>query len=278
MRLADRVEITYPGLLCDAPIIAADEVAAQIDRMPGETWDFSPPAAAYGIVAPPFNRFFVEAQTAVDLAEFGGSGKQTVQRGVIVEASDGQDCRWVYTMQPFIWYEPVPGAPGAGIDTAVGRIILHLDSDGRILDNLDQVRVELRGGTRLDAQKMTSFVSFLPFVLKALSVLHQRTVVNHITHSRQMKRQHQRKHGGRLRDYYWLTVQPALDIRDMDDVGLPMGGGGSAKREHTVRGHFRYYAPERPLFGRYSGMVWIPDHKRGDVDAGSIDKDYLIGS
>lgn len=40
--------------------------------------------------------------------------------------------------------------------------------------------------------------------------------------------------------------------------------------------HCRYYAEERPLFGCYSGMVWVPDHERGSDD-GQIWKDYEVG-
>ena len=277
MRLADRIRIESPDLLGDIPVIAADEVAAQIDQLPGDTWGYSPPASAYGVVAPPFIRFFVEAETAVDLADAGGKGNQVIQRGAIIEAHDGGDSdgyHWMYVIQPFIWYQPVSGSAIVGLHTVNGRILLHLDDGGHIMDDLDAVSTAVHDRSPLTADKMRSYVSFLPFILKALSVLHQRTVVKQVTHSRQVRRQHERKYGRPLANYYWLTVQPSPAAQSMSDVAKPIVA--QSKREHIVRGHFRYYSPERPLFGRYSGMVWIPEHRRGEPDEESIHKDYMI--
>lgn len=289
MRLIDRVRALDPGIPEDLPVIVADPVAEQLDQMPGDTWSYSAPAEAYGRVAPPFTRFWVEAQTVVDLHEIGiqpARQYQVIQRGVLIEVEDARDgfamrqipapddTRWRYTMTPYIWYEPVPGAPGEGEDTVNGRIFLHLDAEGQIIDDMLRVRTAVFDNTELTSAKMRSYVSFLPFVLKSLSVLHQRTVVERITYTRQQKRMHQRKHGRLPADYYLLTVQPAV-IVDMDDVAQPVQAN-VPRRQHIVRGHFRYYSPERPLFGRYSGMVWVGEHSRGDAATGNIDKGYLI--
>ena len=98
--------------------------------------------------------------------------------------------------------------------------------------------------------------------------------MEHVTHSRQVRRQHERKHGTQLADYYWLTVKPSPDATDMRDIAQPVGH--AHRREHVVRGHFRYYHPDRPLFGRYAGMVWIPEHTRGDAGNGIVHKGYMI--
>lgn len=45
---------------------------------------------------------------------------------------------------------------------------------------------------------------------------------------------------------------------------------------HFVRGHFRNYTEEKPLFGKYSGTVWIPDMMRGNKEAGIVEKDYRV--
>lgn len=275
MRLIDRIRIEFSSIPEDLPIIVADPVAQQIDQLPGDTWSESPPAEAYGCVAPPFHRFFVEAETAVDLAELGSIGTQIIQRGVLAEVEDREN-GWQYVFTPFIWYQPAQGSAVVGTHTVNGRIFLNIDKAGLILDDLEAVRTAVFDQSQLTADKMRSYVSFLPFVLKALSVLHQRTVVERVTHTRQQRRLHQRRHKSPLSDYYLLTVKPSSRVESIADVAQPVAP--TNRREHIVRGHFRYYTPERPLFGRYSGMVWIAEHHRGDPDAGSIRKDYLVDS
>lgn len=76
--------------------------------------------------------------------------------------------------------------------------------------------------------------------------------------------------------YYILKVKPTPErITEFEEVGQPARMPGK-KRAHEVRAHFRYYHPDRPLFGKVSGAVWIPAHDRGDDVMGSIRKDYEI--
>ena len=72
-----------------------------------------------------------------------------------------------------------------------------------------------------------------------------------------------------------LRVRPTYTPQDMRQVGQPTRAAGQ-RREHMVRGHFRYYDESRPMFGRVAGMVWIPEHERGDSDLGRIKKDYEV--
>lgn len=46
------------------------------------------------------------------------------------------------------------------------------------------------------------------------------------------------------------------------------------RRLHLCRGHIKEYTSDRPLFGRYIGMVWCPAHVRGDLSNGVVIKDY----
>ena len=45
---------------------------------------------------------------------------------------------------------------------------------------------------------------------------------------------------------------------------------------HICRGHFREYSEEKPLFGKYSGKYWIPQHARGNKESGEVDKEYEV--
>ena len=51
---------------------------------------------------------------------------------------------------------------------------------------------------------------------------------------------------------------------------------GTSNRLHLCRGHYRRYSPERPLFGKYSGLYWIQAHVRGDETQGRVVKDYEV--
>ena len=74
-------------------------------------------------------------------------------------------------------------------------------------------------------------------------------------------------------EHYVLEIKRTPeDETETDENGEP----GAPKRLHLCRGHWSVYTPERPLFGRYVGKYWIPDHKRGDADLGQVFKDYKI--
>jgi hypothetical protein len=56
------------------------------------------------------------------------------------------------------------------------------------------------------------------------------------------------------------------------------GQTGIHSRLHVVRGHFKTYTEEAPLFGKMTGTIWVPSHARGDASLGLIEKDYnLLG-
>lgn len=298
MRLIDHVRIEDPQFPAAISCIVADEIARQLDELPGDNSDVSFDAGSYGIVAPPFDSFFVEAETVVH----HDAGTQMIQRGLLFEVWDTNpmkelkalyDARWVYVMTPYLYHDSlvlpdgrrwrppmVESKRGAmlqlyGLTRTNGYIFIHLDEQGHILDDMTRVHTAPHDTSPVTLELLRSGVTYLPFALKALSALHQNTAVEHVTPSRQVRRRHQRKHGCELADYYLLKVRPVRGAQDIDQVGQP-ARSSRRRREHTVRGHFRYYSPEAPLFGRYSGMVWIPAHERGASSLGQIRKDYLV--
>jgi len=52
------------------------------------------------------------------------------------------------------------------------------------------------------------------------------------------------------------------------------GESESERARHKVRGHFKHYTEENPLFGHTTGNVWCPPHERGSDEAGRVDKEY----
>jgi hypothetical protein len=290
MRLVDRIRLALgrgfpPAAAC--PAIIADQIAAQIDALPDS--DRSPAAGEYGCVAPPFHDFFIEARTEVVVDE----EIWTIERGLHFEVANAhlwekaqplyEGTHWIYSITPYQWRQRRLATGNLVEDnvpqSANGRLFLHLDAAGHLLDDMSRVHTAAHDSSPQTDAHIRQAVTFIPFALKAISALHQRIEAEHVTPTRQQQRQHGRKHAGRkLADYYVLKVRSPGSRQSPGSfagVGVASGTGRRARREHVVRGHFRYYSPERPLFGRYSGMVWIGQHERGRGQ-GKISKDYLI--
>jgi len=65
--------------------------------------------------------------------------------------------------------------------------------------------------------------------------------------------------------------------RDRIVILQPCAVGESAMLpRHVVRGHFRTYTAEAPLFGKHVGRWWWAAHARGDATNGEVVKDYEV--
>lgn len=74
---------------------------------------------------------------------------------------------------------------------------------------------------------------------------------------------------------------PRHRYREITIPGSPIDGrrsvGGHRDiAEHLVRGHFKTFTPENPMFGKYTGTYWVPFHMRGKREHGVVDKDYEV--
>lgn len=76
-----------------------------------------------------------------------------------------------------------------------------------------------------------------------------------------------------------LTRYRVLEIQGMREVLQSEGGvseAGLKRALHICRGHFATYSPEKPLFGRYAGTFWKPQHVKGSKERGEVVKDYAV--
>ena len=76
-----------------------------------------------------------------------------------------------------------------------------------------------------------------------------------------------------------LTMFKTLVIRPMggkhaESQRVSIGSGQSAL--HLVRGHFKTFTQERPLFGSRVGTYWWSPNVRGSAEHGTIVKDYEV--
>lgn len=87
----------------------------------------------------------------------------------------------------------------------------------------------------------------------------------------------QARRGDTSTRYHVLRVYPARAIRADGTLLHPeLGAPLNPSAMHSVRGHFVRYTPERPLFGRYSGVWWREDHVRGNREHGVVEKTYEV--
>lgn len=87
-----------------------------------------------------------------------------------------------------------------------------------------------------------------------------------------LSRKHERKRGVPLVTYKTLRIQP-MGARSDHEGEVSFDGG---KALHIVRGHFKTFTPERPLFGRVVGTYWWSSAVRGKPERGVVVKDYEI--
>jgi hypothetical protein len=73
--------------------------------------------------------------------------------------------------------------------------------------------------------------------------------------------------------YYVLNIDPMRETLRREGRS---GEVGIAKALHICRGHFATYSADHPLFGKYVGTFWRPDHVRGKAEAGVVAKDYGV--
>jgi hypothetical protein len=300
------------------PIIVADKIGELVDQLPdppGGTW----PADWYGAVAPPFPRFFVEVTTHLS-AELGaqyGLGPTTIQRGMIIsDCSDPESQRRYMPLPPaelprdWTWILGIWGfmyeAMRDKLFVSQGPSFVCLDQQGKLLGGTSREQTlftppwpHLLGPATVAAPPNTPdhysehFTAFLgvegigeivPVVFKAISAMHQKCEAEKVTPPQPNRAERRRGADITYRHSYYVLQVAATSTQKPEDfrrIGKPAKVvEQSAQREHRVRGHFHYYHPDKPMFGRqgpkYVGAVWVPTHKRGKRIYGDIEKDYEI--
>jgi len=109
-------------------------------------------------------------------------------------------------------------------------------------------------------------------MLFAISLMHCKNIVA-IEKGGQNPNIRNRRHRSKGTKHYVLDVIPARNIKRVE---YEHPAGGIQQRLHFRRGHFKEYAAERPLFGKYVGTFWWEAHVAGKAEHGKVIKDYQI--
>lgn len=80
--------------------------------------------------------------------------------------------------------------------------------------------------------------------------------------------------GSPLKRIEFSTITISPDVVSYDNDTHTESTRSVAK--HIRRGHFKLYTKERPLFGKYSGLVWVPETVVGKDSEASKETDYSV--
>ena len=157
----------------------------------------------------------------------------------------------------------------------VGKMTLLLDEDGFEMESKYFQAPETAmsmGEDAVNESKYATKVVLVP-VLVAISLMHCKNIelVNKPI-TRAMKRRVKRT-GEPLVVEKVLVIEPFKRKVINESTGEQ---SGLTLAMHICRGHFREYSEEKPLFGKYSGKYWIPQHARGNKESGEVDKEYKV--
>jgi hypothetical protein len=122
------------------------------------------------------------------------------------------------------------------------------------------------------------FVAFLHVGALTISFLNAKNteVIEHEEGASFPRTRAQRKRGEKPMPAVTYKTLVITGIKKALNRAREETGEKGSKALHFVRGHFRDYTPEKPLFGKVVGSVFIPFHARGNKENGVVVKDYEL--
>jgi len=282
MRLFDMIRAGGISFQDRTPVIVADAIWTAIDRTPDRLWT----AADFPNVAPPFERFFIEAHSEEMPDLYGGiyfrdaTNEAKKHRNEPRGAKTFDNVRWTLRITGF-------GAFKGWVCGFPGFAYLHVGPNGEWLDDSQQVSIyvdnqfqdhinDVEFLARHGALTIPDFMNYIPFCLQAISLMHCRNVTTEIEHpqeSRQRRRYYERKNGMPMTDYHVLKIKPMRAKSAGESTAREAEG---ITRQHIARGHFKTYTETAPLFGKWTGTYWWESQLRGNPERGAANKDYEV--
>lgn len=221
---------------------------------------------------PPFANLWIEANFSMEgrwaqvgclIKTLGFESSKSLLAGRLVgntEAVVGS--KWVayYSSWSSDGYE----AKGKPIRHDVGTIVF-LDKSGKVLAFFS------RGGSGgRESRQISTDWAFISSM--AMSFMHCKNVRQIEAKDDRGEQFHKQHKVPRFR-YRTLVIDPMKEVLRTEG-GLE--ANGLKKALHICRGHFATYSNDKPLFGKYNGTFWKPDHVRGNKESGVVRKDYDV--
>jgi hypothetical protein len=139
----------------------------------------------------------------------------------------------------------------------------HIPDSPPPLFNLDYV-----GGDLVESLRQ----EFITIVLFSIGLLHCKNIVLEEYGGKNPNIKN-RRHRSKGTQHHVLKVLPAREIKK---TVYEQAGKSSPQSLHFIRGHFKEYTTEKPLFGKYTGIYWWEAHVAGKAEIGKVTKDYQV--
>jgi hypothetical protein len=268
MRAFDRLCRKYPNLGL-YPVIVADDVHESVvedGAIEIKNWlEF--------VLVPPFENFAIESNGRVTLCTVLSRDEALSSRRLSSKEIP-DNAKWVFLIKTY------EGGKSEFLPPAVEAIIA-VDEMGVPFHHDQQFLFEI-----VDAEEYAAWVDmlgliraqgifvaptyFAVFVISLMNCRNVELVDNPL--NRQQRRRNEQGKGIKTHSYYTLKIKP------MGKVYEPTGEGnkGNKHRLHIMRGHFKTYSDDAPLFGKFTGTYYWGASVRGNADKGTIKKDYEV--
>lgn len=257
----------------DAQIIVADEVLSNIDASEDRAWD----ASDFPCVAPPFYNMWIESKSSLTGITWGFWVLATDEKPFFdtrrFDPNYGtpKNTRWVLNVTPYV--------EGKNNDIHQLGVIgmLNVAPDGTWLDDNISMIMNIFLNPNMNQHVFQTsgkyFAEMAPVLLMTLALMNCKNVefVDNVPNDKQSRR-NKKKYGEPLTVFKTLRVKPSKRAATGDTEHK-----GAKNRAHMVRGHFKSYGPENPLFGKAVGTYYWGPLLRGTFSQGQVVKEYIVG-
>jgi hypothetical protein len=272
--------------IAGTPVVHIDEVAELFALHEKSMWRPSD----FPNWAPPFEQFFVEwNQPRTWLINGRLVSQEPCQLGFLVGAiRDHKGIEKVVSETGAAWIlqrhvdaaewmliasawgtnpaRPICGAP-CRFDYFVGILVQRAGAYIECFTDGTMAQSEAAGGDDGFGATMLNILGF------GISFMHCRGVTTERIEAPLGKSQRRSHPMGPGLKHYVLRIGPAVRAIRRE----ASAEHSNIKRAlHICRGHFMHYTEARPLFGKYAGTFYCPDHVRGQVEAGRVEKEYAV--
>lgn len=238
--------------------VVADDVWGLYWGSEQDSWDYR---SDFGPLRAPFDVMWIEGRSP-KRAHADGEWRDLPSRerpvfGAILEA----------TTQPgnpnqFVWLTHFNGVRGVGVGMAPWQSLIEITPDGNyvghkvVLDRDD-------GDERFNALAMEAEASGSRPVMLAVSLMHCKNIeLVDVEPAPKLSKRHRRETGEPLTRFTRIVVPGAA--KGAQTTKAARESVGDVQPLHFVRGHFKTYTPDSPLFGTHTGTWWWSWQSRGD--------------
>lgn len=202
--------------------------------------------------------------------------KTLTEQDLLNAASCYKEAKWHYNVTLFIYSS---GSNNPYNPAMVANLFVNADGSLHLLtpDAAPSTQGLLGKYSRVPFDEQRAFRNFFgtllnPFWL-TISFLHCKNVATcDSAVSDREERRWKNKTGAALIRFKTLVIDHLKS-----QLSASVAGGDDLKKAlHICRGHFSHYSEGRPLFGKYPGTFWIPQHVRGSAEHGIVEKWYDV--